>query len=124
MVELLTYSLLAIAGVLVLSGAIWTVAAGFGAARALEALSDLRTRTTELEIAFQGFAEQYEISNTRSAAKIGKLRRKVERLEDGDDEDEESGTAREAPSLGVQPAPRIVSGSDVLRVAREKGLVR
>lgn len=120
MLELLTYSLLGLGAAIVVSGAVFVVGRTIGAAAMLEGTSELRTRLSELEIVFAAFAEQYEISNTRSAAKIGKLRRKVERLEDGDDGDDEEG---EAPPVVAPAPPQLVTGSDVLRLARQKGIV-
>lgn len=118
------YSVAAICGALVAFGAIWVVARAIGAAQALGALSDLRTRLTELEQAFAFFADQYELAYVRNAAKLGKLRRKIEALQDGDDDDQDE-PEEAAPALvrGAQ-APTFASGSDVLKFARDNKMVR
>ena len=123
MFEVIPYSLLALGAVLVLSGAIFIMGRAMGAAGALEGASELRQRVTELEIAFASFAEQYEISNTRSAAKIGKLRRKIDRLEDGDDPDREDDPALPLPAPPPPGPPAFNSGSDVLKYGKAKGII-
>lgn len=118
------YSLAAISGVLVLTGAIWTVARAIGASQALGALSDLRTRLQELEQAFAFFADQYELAYVRNAAKLGKLRRKIEALQDGDDdEQDEPEEVASTVTRGAQ-APVFASGSDVLKFAKDHKMVR
>lgn len=117
------YSALAVVAVLVAAGAIWVVAQAAGAAQALSAMSELRTRITELETAFGGFAEQFELSYIRSAAKIGKLRRQLakERGEDEDsDEEAERVPVERSESTSV---PAFRSGADVLRFAKDQKLV-
>lgn len=122
MVEVILYSLLALVGSLIVAGAIFAVGRVIGAAGALEGVSELRTRITELEIAFAGFAEQYEISNTRSAAKIGKLRRKIERLEDGE-EDHPEEEPQHQPHAPAAAAPTFATGADVLKFAKQRGVI-
>lgn len=95
-----TYTLLAVVAVVALSGAAFIVGVRQGAETAAAQLSEARMRLTELETAFAGFSEQYELSYVRSSAKIGKLRRTLAR-ERGEDDEEDSGQE----ALPQLPAP-------------------
>lgn len=86
--ETVAYSLLAVAGVLALVGgltAIWRLTPRHAPSKqALEALQRVET----LDIVFQGFADQYELSVNRNAQKIRRLRRSLAQERGEDEEDE------------------------------------
>lgn len=110
MIEMILYSLGAVLAVLaVLAGAL----AAFRLIPKPPPRQDelaAHARIDALEMAFAGFADQYELSFVRNNAKLGKLRKALAR-ERGEEEEEEE------PQREVQnPAPHVqLVGKDELR---------
>lgn len=81
------YSLGAIASVLALAGGLLALWRLIPRSMPVERITDHEARLTGLEIAFEGFAAQYALTNTQSKAQIGKLRRALARERGEDEED-------------------------------------
>lgn len=89
MSTLLTYSLLALVGFLTLLAALLAAPMIRRAFPATQWDEPALQRLDRLEIAFEGFAAQYALSNTQHAAQLGKLRRALAR-ERGEEEEEDT----------------------------------
>ncbi len=71
-----------------------------------DSLRAIRTELSDLQAQFLDFADRYELSVQRNVAKVGKLRRKLQMAEDGDDPDDADGPPAELPALpAVTEAP-------------------
>jgi len=102
------YTLLAVVGVLALTGglvAIWRLIPRHSpSAQALAALE----RVGVLETIFTGFADQFELSVNRNSQKVRRLRKALAQ-ERGEEEEEDVHTVAAAPS------PQLVETKDELR---------
>lgn len=102
--EFITYGLGAISAVLFLAAGLITVHRVIPKLLPADEISELRARIATLELTFQGFADQYELSVVRNTAKIGKLRRQLAR-ERGDDPEEEEEPQTAPVVNAVPPTP-------------------
>lgn len=115
MLTIAIYSLGAVIGVLALAGGLLALWRLIPRPQSSIDFSDLRIRVAELETAFAGFADQYELSYVRNAAKLGKLRRALAKERGEDIEEPED----EPPP---QPAPTLVEQPSKAELRRRAGL--
>ena len=106
----MSYSLMAlIAFTAFLSGSflvLWVLPQTWASIR----LYDAEARVEKLEIAFEGFAAQYGLTNTQTKAVIGKLQRKLAEAQREDDDEESSNEETPFPlPAGAETPPLPVA---------------
>lgn len=104
MLEIALYSLGSIAALLALSGGLLAFWRMIPRDLPSAELTSLRGRVSELETVFAGFADQYELSFVRNAAKLGKLRRALAK-ERGEDVEEEADVQPQTPATTIPEPP-------------------
>lgn len=118
------YSLGALSGVLSAAGAFWLFQRVTLRPLDQQSLRDALADLAELKLTFAGFADQYELTYIRNAAKLGKLRRALakERGEDIEDPEEASG---QVPADLAAAAVEMIDPNDKATLwarARERGV--
>lgn len=102
MIDIVLYSLIALAGSLGLAGGLLAIYRLTPRTPASEDAIAAHRRLDDMEVVFESFRAQYELENTRSLAKLGKLRRALAR-ERGEEEEE---VIDVIPTVPVHPEVR------------------
>lgn len=90
-----------------------------------ENVKALRGDVVDLQRQFLDFQDKYELSVTRNTAKVGKLRRKVARLQDEEyDGDDDLDAPTHAPAVPAAQPARPLSKAELFAIADgSKGIV-